>query len=192
MLPVRDLRRMGQRPDDRLAVAAAPAAGHNGDAAMAGEPSFGRRLLAVGKENYGTAPLQVARDGAVAVVAPPGEVVDADHAQRLGGRARAAPNDPQQGVVADRHDEAAREARRRSAAEREAEVMDEVMDEVVKPARAIASESSQSQHCRRFHKLRKAAERTITGLWDAIGRLIDTFTPNECTNYFAAAGYDAT
>ena len=38
--------------------------------------------------------------------------------------------------------------------------------------------------------LRKAAERTIDGLWDTIGRLIDLFEPQECTNYFAAAGYD--
>lgn len=29
------------------------------------------------------------------------------------------------------------------------------------------------------------------GLWSAIGRIIDTFTPNERANYFAAAGYDA-
>jgi transposase len=40
--------------------------------------------------------------------------------------------------------------------------------------------------------LRKAAERTVEGLWNAIGRLLDAFTPRECTNYFAAAGYDAT
>ena len=40
--------------------------------------------------------------------------------------------------------------------------------------------------------LRKAAERTIDGLWAAIGALIDTFTPSECANYFTAAGYDAT
>ena len=40
--------------------------------------------------------------------------------------------------------------------------------------------------------LRKAAERTVESLWAAIGRLIDTFTPQECANYFAAAGYDAT
>jgi transposase len=40
--------------------------------------------------------------------------------------------------------------------------------------------------------LRKAAERTISGLWDAIGRLIDLFTPNECANYLANSGYDAT
>ena len=39
--------------------------------------------------------------------------------------------------------------------------------------------------------LRKAAERTVDGLWNAIGDLIDVFTPAECANYFAAAGYDA-
>jgi transposase len=38
--------------------------------------------------------------------------------------------------------------------------------------------------------LRKAAERTVEGLWAAIGRLIDLFTPQECINYFTAAGYD--
>jgi transposase len=40
--------------------------------------------------------------------------------------------------------------------------------------------------------LRAAAERTVDGLWGTIGSLIDRFTPEECTNYFAAAGYDAT
>ena len=39
-------------------------------------------------------------------------------------------------------------------------------------------------------RLREAAERTIRGLWRLIGQLIDTFTPQECANYFAAAGYD--
>ena len=42
---------------------------------------------------------------------------------------------------------------------------------------------------RRQHQA-KAAERTIAGLWATIGRLIDLLTPQECTNYFAAAGYD--
>jgi len=38
--------------------------------------------------------------------------------------------------------------------------------------------------------LRKAAERTVVGLWDAIGRLVDAFSPQECANYFTAAGYE--
>jgi len=40
--------------------------------------------------------------------------------------------------------------------------------------------------------LRKAAERTVDGLWSAIGNLIKLVTPAESQNYFAAAGYDAT
>jgi hypothetical protein len=33
--------------------------------------------------------------------------------------------------------------------------------------------------------LRKAAERTVEGLWATIGRIVDTFTPAECADYFA-------
>ena len=40
--------------------------------------------------------------------------------------------------------------------------------------------------------LRKAAERTVEGLWAAIGSFVDLFTPAECRNYFQAAGYDPT
>ena len=39
--------------------------------------------------------------------------------------------------------------------------------------------------------LRKAAERTIDGLWNAIAALLPAFTPAECANYLAAPGYDA-
>ena len=37
--------------------------------------------------------------------------------------------------------------------------------------------------------LRKAAERTIISLWDAIGRLLDDFSAAECSHYLAHAGY---
>lgn len=40
--------------------------------------------------------------------------------------------------------------------------------------------------------LRTAAERTVEGLWNAIGRCLDRFTPQECANYFAAAGHEPT
>ena len=36
--------------------------------------------------------------------------------------------------------------------------------------------------------LRKAAARTVDGLWAVISRLVDLFTPQECANYFTAAG----
>lgn len=38
--------------------------------------------------------------------------------------------------------------------------------------------------------LRKAAERTVEGLWAAIGRPIDLITTNESANFFTAAGYE--
>jgi len=37
--------------------------------------------------------------------------------------------------------------------------------------------------------LRKIAARTVTTLWDALGDLLDRFTPQECANYLANAGY---
>ena len=37
--------------------------------------------------------------------------------------------------------------------------------------------------------LRDGAERTIDKLWDLCGRLLETFTPTECRNYFKHCGY---
>jgi len=38
--------------------------------------------------------------------------------------------------------------------------------------------------------LREAGERTVSGLWDLIGRLVDIFHPDECANYFKSCGYE--
>lgn len=38
--------------------------------------------------------------------------------------------------------------------------------------------------------LKKTAARTVDDLWNAITEAIELFTPIECENYFAAAGYD--
>ena len=37
--------------------------------------------------------------------------------------------------------------------------------------------------------LRKTAARTKEELWEAIGRHLDEFTPEECQNYLAHCGY---
>jgi putative transposase len=42
------------------------------------------------------------------------------------------------------------------------------------------------------HLLRKAAARSFDAVTDAIGRLLDSFTPDECANYFANSGYQRT
>jgi transposase len=38
--------------------------------------------------------------------------------------------------------------------------------------------------------LRKAATRTRDALWQAVGCILGAFTPQECANYFTAAGYE--
>lgn len=38
--------------------------------------------------------------------------------------------------------------------------------------------------------LKKVAARTVAELWQAIAASLSSFTPAECRNYFAAAGYD--
>ncbi|MGA2539646.1 MAG: IS630 family transposase [Terracidiphilus sp.] len=42
------------------------------------------------------------------------------------------------------------------------------------------------------HWLRKAAQRTIEAVYNAIAPILDTVSPTECANYFANAGYDQT
>ena len=37
--------------------------------------------------------------------------------------------------------------------------------------------------------LRKGAARTVEALWKLIGKLVKTFAPDECANYFRHAGY---
>jgi transposase len=37
--------------------------------------------------------------------------------------------------------------------------------------------------------LRKAAHRTVDALWEEVGKLLDTVSPQECTNYFKSSGY---
>lgn len=37
--------------------------------------------------------------------------------------------------------------------------------------------------------LRKAAARTVDALWDAVGKLLDHFSPDECRRYIRHAGY---
>jgi transposase len=43
-----------------------------------------------------------------------------------------------------------------------------------------------------FAKLKACCARAASdeGLWHLIGKLLDAFSPKECANYFAAAGYD--
>jgi len=39
------------------------------------------------------------------------------------------------------------------------------------------------------HLLRSAAERSVDGLWNALGRCLSLFSPAECSRYISHAGY---
>ena len=39
--------------------------------------------------------------------------------------------------------------------------------------------------------LRKYGERTLEGLWNRLGNIVDEINPEECANYFANSGYTA-
>ena len=61
----------------------------------------------------------------------------------------------------------------------------------------IQAELPERDQSRRFEQLfaklkallRKAAERSVEGLWNRIACLLDAFTPDECVNCFRNAGY---
>ena len=38
--------------------------------------------------------------------------------------------------------------------------------------------------------LRAKTERSVDALWDTVGKIVLLIKPQECANYFAAAGYD--
>jgi transposase len=40
--------------------------------------------------------------------------------------------------------------------------------------------------------LRKAGRRTVEGLWELLGQVLDAFSPEECRNYFRHCGYAGT
>ena len=87
---------------------------------MLAQPCFGGRLFAVGQQGHHATALEVADDGAVAVVAAMSPIVDADHGQRLGLRQGTSTHDTQQGVIADRQHEPLGEPGTGPAAQRQA------------------------------------------------------------------------
>jgi len=123
MPAIGDLLCGGQRFCRCFAISAAAVASDDGYRRMAPQPRLGCRRLPVGQERHGPSPFEVADDRAVPVIAPPCEVVDADHGQRLRRHLRFAPNHAQQRIVADRDHQPLGKARRRTTAKRQAKVM---------------------------------------------------------------------
>jgi hypothetical protein len=102
---------------------------------MVGEPGFRGRLLTIRQQRHYSPPLQITDNRPIAVVAPPGPVVDADDGRPLHREARTPAHDTQQRVVAHGHYEALGEPRARSSAEREPEMMDKALQPHGAPCR---------------------------------------------------------
>jgi len=98
------------------------------------EPSFRCRRLPVRKEDDRPAAFEIADDRAVAVIAPPREIIDADHAQRLARRPGTLPDHAQQRIVADRQLHPGGKTRSGPAAQREPKLLDDMV-ETIGPAR---------------------------------------------------------
>lgn len=94
-----------------LTVSATPIAGDDLDRGVLLQPSLCGGLLAVWQERDDAAAFEIADQGAVAVIAPPGEVVDADDAERIGPCGRPTADDAQERVATDGQPEALGEAR---------------------------------------------------------------------------------
>jgi hypothetical protein len=53
----------------------------------------------------------------------------------------------------------------------------------------IMDDLSAHKACQVRDAIEAAGERSVESLWHPIGNLIDAFSPSECVNYSAAAGY---
>jgi hypothetical protein len=119
--------RVGQRPGDGRAVAAAAVTGDNLDPGTIGQPGLDGGGLAVGKDINDPMPLEVADNRSVAMPALPRPVVDADNPRCRLRDHRPGANHPQQGVLAHRHQQPPGEALAGASAECEAEMMDDAL-----------------------------------------------------------------
>ena len=79
MPAIGNLTRFGKRHRDGLSVTDTAVA--NGDAyfRVVGKPGLGGGRLAIGQKGDNPEALQIANNSAVAIVAPPGPIVDADN-----------------------------------------------------------------------------------------------------------------
>jgi hypothetical protein len=82
MPTIGDLGGLRQRLGRCYGVAVAAVTRDDGDLRLAREPGLRRRRFSIGQQGDGLAPFQVAKDGPLALVAPPCPVVDPDHGRR--------------------------------------------------------------------------------------------------------------
>lgn len=109
-------------------MATASVAGDNGNPRVIGQPCLCGGLLPVREERGDPAPFEIADDGAVAVIAAPGPVIDADDAQRLGRKVGMPAHDPQKRILAYRQHQPPGQARCGPSAQSQPEVMGNALE----------------------------------------------------------------
>ena len=118
---------------DRIAASSVP--GDDPDLRVQRQPTLGGGRLPIGQQRDRRAPFKVAHQSAVALVAPPGPVVNAHNRRRRKASWSTAAHQAQKRVVAHHDVEPPRKRGRRPASERNGETV----NDVVEPARASGS-----------------------------------------------------
>ena len=135
MPTVGDLDRVRKRSLRRDRIAASTIPGDDTDLRLLRQPGLSSGRLPIGQESDRRAPFKVADQRAVAVIAPPGPVIDADNRGRRKASWPTSAHHAQQRVIAHLDVDPARKRGCRPASERNGETV----DHVVEPARASGS-----------------------------------------------------
>jgi hypothetical protein len=133
-------------------ITAAAISSDNADLRLAGQPSLRRRWFSIGQKRDRFATLEVAQKGPIAMVSPPGPVINANYCRRREFRGAATAHNTQQRVVAHADIEPPRQCRCRPPAQRDRKAM----NDVVKAGRASGVSSHSS-----FKALGKDAPPTV-------------------------------
>ena len=122
------------------------------DRGPCGEPSGNRCCLTIGQQIDDAASLQIADDRSVLLTTLERPVIDTDYTRDLHRQRRMAPDNAQQGVLADRQEQASREALPWPSAQRQAEMMHDTLQ----PRRA-AGKSRAAVAISRSVKIRRSS-----------------------------------
>ena len=155
MPSVGDLDRMRKRPLRRGPIAASTIAGDDTDLRLLRQPDLNRGRLPIGQKSDRRTSFKIADQRAVAVIAPPGPVINANNHGRRKASCSTSAHHAQQRIVAHLEVEPTRKRSSRPASERNGETV----DHVVEPARTSGSRFDRFES---FSKDPPRASRSIT------------------------------
>jgi hypothetical protein len=128
MPPVGDLDRVRKRPPRRDRVATSTITSDDTDLRLLCQPGFSSGWLPIEQESDCRMPFKIADQRAVAMIAPPGPVIDADDRRRRKASWPTPTHHAQQRVVAHLDVEPARKGGSRSASKRNGQTVDHIVE----------------------------------------------------------------